>query len=452
MHYNAQVVSEDLHQTHQRHIYGIQQRLQDPGSSPRSEEDVRSPIEPRVRSPEEIRFVGTRSPDNNLDDRTQTSVRYQEEHCNKRYTKDHTNQNYFQEHDSNVTSRKCYTDDMINVTINNRCRESDLSPGRTSSPQGYTLSTSSQHNSSGKTSFCIDALLGRASTGKQHNNDTDEHDREKIFSIRNLKNVVQESTINIGNSSIVQSSSSVQGRESPCSIVRRNDDQRTTGISLGNPLNPFIQQQQQQQQQQQHQRSISPQGIESSRQDNQTNNRDNNFLTGLHNNNDPNIQIPRNINTVYRNDRLETVEDDGSIEVDPSRTTGSTSPGSNASHSPTSSPPISPGSEDVTSNSVLGHQSLGPGPYAVGPGSVVRQNQGLLFNPGGPLIHTGGLYYHPASGSAFHSIHKEGQPVVGHPQSTGPHPQQHHIHQLQLEWLARTGMLYPRLPADLAGK
>ncbi|XP_015187382.1 PREDICTED: uncharacterized protein LOC107072171 [Polistes dominula] len=450
MHYNAQVVSEELHQTHQRHIYGIQHRLQDHGSSSPRSEEARSPIEPSVRSPEEIRFVGTRSPDN-LEDRTQT-VRYQEDICPKRFTKDHASQHFFQETDNNITSRKCFPDEMINV--NNRCRESDTSPGRTtSSPHGYTLNTSSQHNNnSGKTSFCIDALLGRVTTGKQ-NNDIDEHDRQKIFSTRNHKNIVQESTLNLANSSIVQS---IQGRgESPtppplsCTI-RRNDDQRT-GISLGNPLNPFVQQQQQQ-----HGRSISPTGIESTHE-NQTTNRDN-FLTGIHNN-DSNIQMGgRNVNTVvYRNDRLDTVEDDGSIEVDPSRTTGSTSPGSNASRSPASSPPISPGSEEITSNGVIGHQSLAPGPYAVGAGGgvggvgVVRQNQGLLLHPGGPLIHPGGLYYHPASGSAFHSIHKEGQTVVGHPQSTGPHPQQHHIHQLQLEWLARTGMLYPRLPADLAG-
>ncbi|XP_043493706.1 uncharacterized protein LOC122518714 [Polistes fuscatus] len=434
MHYNTQVVSEDLHQTHQRQIYGIQQRLQDPGSSSPRSEEARSPIEPRVRSPEEIRFVGTRSPDDNLEDRTQT-VRYQEELCPKRYTKDHASQNFFQEQDNNITSRKCFPDEMINVTtVNNRCRESGTSPGRTLSPQGYTLNSTNQHNNSSKTSFCIDALLGRATTGK-HSNDTDEQDRQKIFPTRNHKNVVQESTLNLANSSIVQS---IQGRgESPPCSIRRNDDQRT-GISLGNPLHPFVQQ---------HPRSISPTGVESAHES-QTTNRDN-FLAGIHNN-DSNIQIGRNVNTVYRNDRLETVEDDGSIEVDPSRTTGSTSPGSNASRSPASSPPISPGSEEVTSNGVLGHQSLAPGPYAVGAGGVVRQNQGLLIHPGGPLIHPGGLYYHPASGSAFHSIHKEGHPVVGHPQSTGPHPQ-HQIHQLQLEWLARTGMLYPRLPADLAG-
>nr|XP_050870175.1 uncharacterized protein LOC127073119 [Vespula vulgaris] len=422
MHYNAQVVSEDLHQ-HPRHLYGIQQRLQDPGSSPRSEE-ARSPIESRVRSPEEIRFVNTRSPD--IEDRTQT-VRYQEELCGKRYTKEHPSQNFFQgEESNNVTPRKCFADDMVNVvTVNNRCRESGTSPGRTTSPQGYTLNSPGQQNNSGKTSFCIDALLGRATHGKQ-NNDNDDQDRQKFFTrVHN----VQESLNLINN---VQS----QERESPCS-VRRSDDQRTG--SLGNPLNPFVQ----------HTRSITPTAIVDTSHDTGQTAREN-FLTGIHG--DTNVQIPRGttIGTVYRNDRLDNVEDDVSVDVDPNRTTGSTSPGSNASRSPASSPPISPGSEEITSNGVIGHQGLPTGPYAVGTGTVVRQNQGLLLHPGGPLIHPGGLYYHPAGGSAFHSIHKEGQPV-GHPQSAGPHPQQHHIHQLQLEWLARTGMLYPRLPADLAG-
>ncbi|KAK2580446.1 hypothetical protein KPH14_006189 [Odynerus spinipes] len=410
MHYNAQVVSEELHQ---RHLYGIQQRLQDPGSSPRSEE-ARSPIEARVRSPEEIRFVATRSPD--VEDRTGQAVRYPEELCAKRYSKDHGNQNFFQEAE-NASSRKCFTEEMLTVTGNTRCRESGTSPGRTSSPQGYTLNSPGQHNSSGKTSFCIDALLGRA-TGKH--SESDDQDRQKIFT-RN--HAVQES-LNLVNN--IQSSE----RESPCSL-RRTDDQRSG--SLGNPLHPFVQ----------HPRSVSPTVIES----HDTQSARENFLGGIHG--DANVPIPRSVNS-YRNDRLENVEDDASVDVDPSRTTGSASPGSNGSRSPASSPPISPGSEEPTNNGILGHPSLPPGPYAVGTGGVVRQNQGLLLHPGGPLIHPGGLYYHPAGGSAFHSIHKEGQPV-GHPQSAGPHPQQHHIHQLQLEWLARTGMLYPRLPADLAG-
>lgn len=429
MHYNSQVVSEDLHQ-HPRHLYGIQQRLQDPGSSPRSEEG-RSPIESRVRSPEEIRFVNTRSPD--IDERTQT-VRYQEELCGKRYgTKENPAvPNFFQgeENGGNVGPRKCYSDnnEIVNVvTVNNRCRDLGTSPGRTGSPQGYTLNSPGQHNNNtGKTSFCIDALLGRA-TGKQNNNDNqDDQDRQKYFG--RTQNV--QDSLNLMTNS-VQS----QERESPCNASRRNEDQRTG--SLGNPLHPFVQHVN---------RSVTPTAIVDSQEAHQT----------TYETNVSTLSRGTTISTVYRNnDRLvDTVEDDVSVDVDPNRTTGSTSPGSNGSRSPTSSPPISPGSEEITGNGViLGHQGIPTGPYAVGTGTVVRQNQGLLLHPGGPLIHPGGLYYHPAGGSAFHSIHKEGQPVGGHPQSApGPHPQQHHIHQLQLEWLARTGMLYPRLPADLAGK
>lgn len=406
MHYNSQMVSEDLHQ-HPRHLYSLQQRLQDPGSSPRSE-DARSPLESRVRSLEEVHFVGTRSPD--VEDRV---ARYHEDvGSGKRFSKDHATTGFFP--DAENPSRKCFGDELIT----NRCREPEASPGRTSSPQSYILSSPSQHNSSiGKTSFCIDALLGRAT--KQNEIDQSSADRQKSFS-RN--HGVQSDGLNL---------SGIQERESP---VRCPGDQR---ISLGNPLHPFVQ----------HHESDSP-SLET--RERHSAGRET-VLGGLHG--ESGVQRgqfrPETGTSGYRNDRLENVEDDTSVDVDPTRT-GSASPGSNASRSPASSPPISPGSEDPSSNGILGHQGLVSGPYGVG-AAVVRQNQGLLLHPAGPLIHPGGLYYHPAGGSAFHSIHKEGQPV-GHPQTGGPHPQQHHIHPLQLEWLARTGMLYPRLPADLAGE
>lgn len=410
MHYNAQMVSEDLHQ-HPRHLYNLQQRLQDPGSSPRSE-DARSPVDSRMRSLEEMRFAGARSPD--IDDRM---IRYHEDAGTKRFPKEHAGSSLFQ--DAENSSRKCFSDEL---TTTNRCRESEASPRRTSSPQGYILSSSNQHNNSiGKTSFCIDALLGRATKQSELNQQTT--DRQRSFS---RSHSVQSDNINL---------SGIQERESPCTI-RRLEDQRT---SLGNPLHPFVQQH----------GSDSP-GLET--RDRHSANRES-VLGSLHNESGMSVQRGQFRSETgtsdYRNDRLENVEDDTSVDVDPTRT-GSASPGSNASRSPTSSPPISPGSEDPTGNGILGHQSLVSGPYGVGT-AIVRQNQGLLLHPAGPLIHPGGLYYHPSGGSAFHSIHKEGQPV-GHPQSGGPHPQQHHIHPLQLEWLARTGMLYPRLPADLAGE
>ncbi|XP_011251945.1 homeobox protein Hox-A1 [Camponotus floridanus] len=407
MHYNAQMVSEDLHQ-HPRHLYNLQQRLQDSGSSPRSE-DARSPLNSRVRSLEEMRFVDARSPDVSED----RVIRYHDD-AGKHFSKDHVSPAFFQ--DSENPSRKCFSDEIAT----NRCRESETSPGRTSSPQNYILSSSNQHSSSiGKTSFCIDALLGRAT--KQNEIEQSSADRQKAFS---RSHGVQSDNLNL---------SSIQERESP-SAIRCPGDQRTT---LGNPLNPFVQ----------HHESESP-SLEA--RDRHSASRE--TVLGLHTG-ESGVSIqrgqfrPETGTSNYRNDRLENVEDDTSVDVDPTRT-GSASPGSNASRSAASSPPISPGSEDPSSNGILGHQSLASGPYGVS--AMVRQNQGLLLHPAGPLIHPGGLYYHPAGGSAFHSIHKEGQPV-GHPQSGGPHPQQHHIHPLQLEWFARTGMLYPRLPADLAG-
>ncbi|XP_050462819.1 homeobox protein Hox-A1 [Cataglyphis hispanica] len=409
MHYNAQMVSEDLHQ-HPRHLYNLQQRFQDSESSPRSE-DARSPLNSRVRSSlDEVRFVGARSPDV-TEDRV---IRYPDDAENKRFSKDHVSPGFFQ--DSENPSRKCFSDEIAT----NRCRESETSPGRTSSPQNYILSSPNQHSSSiGKTSFCIDALLGRAT--KQNEIEQSSSERQKAFS---RSHGVQSDSLNL---------SGIQERESP-GAIRCPGDQRT----LGNPLNPFIQ----------HHESESP-----SLEARERHSASRETVLGLHTG-ESGVSIqrgqfrPETGTSNYRNDRLENVEDDTSVDVDPTRT-GSASPGSNASRSAASSPPISPGSEDPSSNGVLGHQSLASGPYGVS-AAMVRQNQGLLLHPAGPLIHPGGLYYHSAGGSAFHSIHKEGQPVV-HPQSGGPHPQQHHIHPLQLEWFARTGMLYPRLPADLAG-
>ncbi|XP_015607635.1 homeobox protein Hox-A1 [Cephus cinctus] len=367
MHYNAQIVSDELHQ-HSRHLYGIQHRLQDPGSSPRSEEP-RSPQETRVRSLED-RFA-------EAEDRTQ--MRYRED-TDKRY------------HQKEVTGPNVF----IEESLQRKCYEPGSSPRRTdtSSPQGMNFLNSSQANSLGKTSFCIDALLGRA-TGRS---------------------LIPENT----SKPFVRSIQESQGRcDSP---GRRQEPVDPRNSVLGHPLHSLM-----------HVRPDSPGSARS-----QSGRPDSPLLREASSHRDQ-----------TRPDfRPDNAEDETSVDVDPTRT-GSASPGSNASRSPVSSPPISPGSEDPTGNGVLGHQNITPNSYGVSSG-VIRQNQGLLLHPGGPLIHPGGLYYHPAGGSAFHSIHKEGQPV-GHPQSGGLHPQQHHIHPLQLEWLARTGMLYPRLPADLAG-
>ncbi|RLU27334.1 hypothetical protein DMN91_001135 [Ooceraea biroi] len=307
MHYNAQMVSEDLHQ-HPRHLYNLQQRLQDPGSSPRSE-DARSPVDSRVRSLEEMRFVGARSPD--VEDRV---IRYHEDAGNKRFPKDHAGTGFFQ--DSDNPSRKCFSDELAS----SRCRESGTSsPGRTSSPPSYILSSSNQHsNSIGKTSFCIDALLGRAT--KQNEMDQSSVDRQKSFS---RSHDVQPDGLNL---------SSIQERESP-NTARCPGDQRTT---LGNPLHPFTQ----------HHESNSP-TLEV--RERHSANREA-VLSGLHSG-ESGLSLqrgqfrPETGTSGYRNDRLENVEDDTSVDVDPTRT-GSASPGSNTSRSPASSPPISPGSED----------------------------------------------------------------------------------------------------------
>ncbi|CAG9813759.1 unnamed protein product [Phaedon cochleariae] len=107
-------------------------------------------------------------------------------------------------------------------------------------------------------------------------------------------------------------------------------------------------------------------------------------------------------------------------------TSRSISPGSTRSRSP----PISPGSEDL-------------------PTTAFVPRPGLLNHiyPNG-----GGFYgyqgHHQGQGSAFHSLDASGMVQKVH-LPVGHHGQ-NHLHQMQLEWFARTGMFYPRLP-DLSG-
>ncbi|XP_076180333.1 motor neuron and pancreas homeobox extra-extra [Ptiloglossa arizonensis] len=479
MHYDAQGVSESsyLRQRQQDHHHQRQQQTgqqrtvyaqsgRGRSCSPRSE-GTRSPTAVEARSdtlgtPEEVRFVANGSP-LELEDGSRMS-RYREEHDAKRssYAKqEHESSGFFR--DTENTSVKCFTEEMVSA-VASHYRGADGSPGRIS-PQGYTVHSTDRRNTTlGKTSFCIDALLGRA-TGKQENLD---HDRSSdrgqrfLFAARNT-------TVD-GSPCLGNTSAHGHERESPCALgvaasiattgtravassttaVGGTEEQRNA--SLGNLLSPFDRPIQHgpdspslelvRDAGERHDLRLSDVRAESV------------DATAVSIQRGKAIFRAENTATTgnggFRVDRLENAEDDASIEVDPTRT-GSASSGSNASRSPVSSPPISPGSEEPTGNGVHGNPSLPTGHYgALGGAGITRQNQALLLHPSGPLIHPGGLYYHPAGGSAFHSIHKEGQPV-GHSQPAGPHPQQHHIHPLQLEWLARTGMLYPRLPADLAG-
>ena len=108
------------------------------------------------------------------------------------------------------------------------------------------------------------------------------------------------------------------------------------------------------------------------------------------------------------------------------------SPDTSRSISPSStrsrSPPISPGSEDI-------------------PATAFVPRPGLLNHiyPNG-----GGFYGYQGQpqASAFHSLDGSMVQKVHLPVN---HHNQNHLHQMQLEWLARTGMFYPRLP-DLTGE
>ena len=115
------------------------------------------------------------------------------------------------------------------------------------------------------------------------------------------------------------------------------------------------------------------------------------------------------------------------------------------------SPAISPGCE---MQQIAGHSQSQYAPLQ-GTGTLVPR-PGVL---GGPLLHAG-LYGFPhllqsGSASAFHPLDgtKMGGAAAGGSPNGGQNPAAapQQFHPMQLEWLARTGMFYPRLP-DLTGQ
>nr|XP_012143108.1 PREDICTED: uncharacterized protein LOC100882296 [Megachile rotundata] len=511
MHYNAPSISEDSYLRHRQqeyqqrqrqvgehtiYVYGVRQKTRGRSCSPRLDQEGSSG-----------RLLENGSP-SELEDESRMS-RYREELDTKRSSfskQDHESTNFLRDPENGSVT--CFTEDMVSAVAGHYGESESHSPDRTS-PHEYTIHTADRrHNSFGKTSFCIDALLGRA-TGKQDNLDYDRSERSQRLSFETRHSVADESNPCLTNclsrsheqeSSCIRAgiasgtgtsggvgagigtgtrtglgSGDIAGSGTGVGIgigigigtgtgitVIGTEEQRTP--SMGSILSPMFDKS--------IQRVSNSPKLEIVREDSERQERAVRDVRLLEGRADRAETIDATAISIQRGktmlkeseeigvagggfpiDRLENVDDDASIEIDRTRT-GSASSGSNASRSPVSSPPISPGSEEPSSNSIPGNPNLQSSHYgalaSAGGTAIARQNQTLLLHPTGPLIHPGGLYYHPASGSAFHSIHKETQPV-GHSQTAGPHPQQHHIHPLQLEWLARTGMLYPRLPADLAG-
>ncbi|XP_034938752.1 homeotic protein empty spiracles [Chelonus insularis] len=447
MHYNTTMVAEDIHSRHPRHSFG----LDEPGASPSSEE---------ARSPAAGSPVGyNNTNESRRDSDTDTSSARILNYDSFKFGPEENIRNLFRDD----TRADCHQ------LPSKRFRENDdricSETGVCASPEGNESNndpSGRQRNAPGKTSFCIDALLGRA-TGNQRQVDNLEASPPRILDSRRERDDDQEG----------------HGVES----LLLPPSRRTSNSSM-NSLHPFVPRS-----------DRNPPGLgptHSMRMIHAL--RDaNNIRLSSYDSFPANVEEPTDQVSRYVDRSTEdNPEDDATTDVDVeemkddenARRTSSASPGSNASHSPVSSPPISPGSEDLASNplansgipSFPGHSGHRTdvscmGPYSLGTSGVnvavaMRQGQqGLLLHSGGPLIHPSGLYYHPAgSSSAFHSIHKDAQ-SLGHPRpgtggsgttSAPPHPQQpqqqpHHIHPLQLEWLARTGMLYPRLPTDLAG-
>lgn len=150
-------------------------------------------------------------------------------------------------------------------------------------------------------------------------------------------------------------------------------------------------------------------------------------------------------------------------------------------HSDLSSPPISPGNENEFENEKIGEKEDRQSQIQPRPGLLMNTSSQSLMNPNqsfmiGSRPGLSGLAPHPAFlaystphplSSAFHPLSHNGAPNTGKMSMSGtkmsmnnnPPPSglgmggsnNQHLHHMQLEWLARTGMLYPRLP-ELAGK
>ncbi|XP_063976304.1 uncharacterized protein LOC135162093 [Diachasmimorpha longicaudata] len=420
MHYNTTMVAEDIHHPrHPRHPYHLDESATSPSSEEGRSPDAASPL-----SSGNINYVTSGE---SRRDSSDTDV-------NSRLLSYESNPKLLSSDESHPSPAKRFRED----SNDDRC----YSETGMCSPEGPDTRESSpgRQRASGKSSFCIDALLGRATAKPKHEDD--------------------------------------HGGPLPPPPPRRSSG------SLGNPLHPFVPR---------NDRNLP--GL--------SNNQNSRMLQAIRESSGISLSHYGSFNPNpgdglsdpgrFERNPGENTEDEAGTDVDveemredeAGRRTSSASPGSNGSRSPVSSPPISPGSEDLASNPLAnsGMQGLGHsghrtdglscvGPYGLGNTGVnvavaMRQNQqSLLLHSGGPLLHPSGLYYHPGgTSSAFHSIHKDAQQLVqGHPRTSGAsggsvpgHPQQqaqqqpHHIHPLQLEWLARTGMLYPRLPADLAG-
>lgn len=147
---------------------------------------------------------------------------------------------------------------------------------------------------------------------------------------------------------------------------------------------------------------------------------------------------PINVETINMETKIH--ENKGSFFIDallskdderpnsPDNTSRSISPSSSTRSR--SSPPISPGSEEIPPNN----------PFVPRPGllSHIYPNSGTFY---GYQAQPQSSAFHHLDGSTTAMVQKVQLPVNHHGQ----------LQQMHLEWFARTGMFYPRLP-DLTGK
>ncbi|KAJ9579656.1 hypothetical protein L9F63_004735, partial [Diploptera punctata] len=112
-----------------------------------------------------------------------------------------------------------------------------------------------------------------------------------------------------------------------------------------------------------------------------------------------------------------------------------------ASSSPSVSPPISPGSEDVPPV-----PQFVPRPGLLPNASQTSSVAAAIFQNHQHAVYGYPNHHHPllTGGSAFHPLDATAGAKNGGGGAPGGGNQ--HLQHMQLEWLARTGMFYPRLP------
>lgn len=185
----------------------------------------------------------------------------------------------------------------------------------------------------------------------------------------------------------------------------------------------------------------------------------------IHNNDSPSSyhqSKPLNMDTKL----IQHQENKGSFCIDALLSRGDGGSADNTTIRPSASPANTSSSRSISPTSTI--RSRGSPPISPGSEEIIPHHQNNAFVPRPGLLN----HVYPSGGGNFYGYHHQSQQTSSAAAATAAAssafhsldgtmlqkvqiPVNHHghsqLHQMQLEWLARTGMFYPRLP-DLTGR